>query len=257
MAAASRAFSGGTVIATALVAASLAGFAGHAHAAPALFKRLFAFGRSGDGQIAAPATARFLSDDGGTFILDRSQKKPLLKFNDSSEVWALSPSRGPRGDIIYANDLGEPFLRATKLGGMTVFTDSHPEGSAVSLMGPCNRLILPPLGPAKLWRWLYADSVQTTRAAQHLVGFYAPDADASSDGLIADAASIALDAVVSLSARAGGRALLARLNKVAIIPGAKPGVAVQRGVLAITIVPTEGFAGRPSSEWVLRALEGR
>ncbi len=169
MVSAPRAFSGGSVIATALVAASLVGFAGHVGAAPALLKRLLAIGRSGDGQIAAPATARFLSDDGGTFILDRSQKRPLLKFSDSPEVWALSPSRGPRGDVIYANDLGEPLLRATKLGGMTVFTDSHPEGSAASLMGPCNRLVLPPLGPAKLYRWLYSESVQTTRAAQHLV----------------------------------------------------------------------------------------
>jgi len=257
MAAASRAFSGGTIIATALVAASLAGYASPAHAAPALFKRLFAFGRSGDGQIAAPATARFLSDDGGTFILDRSQKKPLLKFNDSSEVWALSPSRGPRGDIIYANDLGEPFLRATKLGGMTVFTSRRPDGAPVALLGPCGPLRLSPLGPVALYQRLVQASVRSSRAAQHLIGYEAEGADINSDGLIADAAGVTMEAMIALAARPGGRALLSRVGKVSFVSGPEPAVSVNAGMVAVIIVPSRGIAGRPSSERVLRALGAR
>jgi Domain of unknown function (DUF4908) len=257
MVSATRAFSGGTVIATALVGVALAGLANPAGATPAWVKKALSFGRSGEGQTAAPPTARYQSDEGGTFILDRSGRWPLLKFDDSPEVWALTSSRGPRGDIIYFNDLGEPFLRATKLGGMTVFTASSPEGSAVSLVGPCNPPRLMPLGLVKLYQRLYFYSVRSSRAAQHLVAFDAPDADIKSDGLIADAAGLAVEATVALSARGGGKALLARVTKVAFMPGARVGVSVRGGVVSITIVPGEGFAGRPSSERILRGLEAR
>jgi len=254
--AASRAFSGGT-IAAALVAASLAGFAGPAGATPAWVKKALNFGRSGDGQIATPPTARYLSDEGRTFILDRSGRRPLFKFDDSPEVWVLSPSRGPRGDIIYTNDLGEPFLRATKLGGMTVFTAASPEGSAVSLVGPCNPLRLTPLGPVKLYQRLYFASVRSSRAAQHQVAFEAPDVDVNSDGLIAEAAGLALDAMVSLAARPRGRAVLARINRIIFVPGPKPGIGFHAGVVTITITPPDGIAGRPSSERILRVMEAR
>jgi hypothetical protein len=256
MVSAPRAFSGRTVIAAALVAAILAGFVGPAaDATPGWVKKALTLGRSGDSRIAAPATARYVSDDGRSFVLDRSGKRPLFKFDDSAEVWVLSPSRGPRGDIIYSNDLGEPFLRATKLGGMTVFTVSSPEGSAVSLVGPCGPLRLSPLGPVKLYQRLYFASVRSSRAAQHLVGFYAPDADINSDGLIAEAAGLAVEALVTLSARPGGRALLARIDKVAFVAGAKPGINFHGNVVTVTIVPAEAMAGRPSSQWILRVLE--
>ena len=62
------------------------------------------------------------------------------------EVWALSRSRGPRGDIIYKNDISEPMLRATKLGGMTVFTPKHPDGAAAALVGSAMPVKLTPAG---------------------------------------------------------------------------------------------------------------
>ncbi len=254
MVSASRAFGGGRVVAAALVAASVGGFAGSAGAAPEWVRKALTLGRSGDRHIAAPPTARYLSDEGGAFILDRSGRQPLLKFDDSPEVWVLSPSRGPRGDMIYVNDMGEPFLRATNLGGMTVFTPSRPQGSAVALVGPSGPLHLSPLGPVALYQRLYQASVRSSRAAQHLVGFDAPDADVNSDGLIADAAGLAVEAMVTLSGRAGGKAFLARVAKVAIAPAAKPGARVRAGVLTIDIVPALGIAGRPSSERIVRAL---
>ncbi|MGI8840508.1 MAG: DUF4908 domain-containing protein [Caulobacteraceae bacterium] len=258
MVSAHRAFGGRRAIAAALVAAAaLGGFAGGAGAAPAWVQKALALGRSGDRQIAAPTTARYLSDEGGQFVLDRSGRQPLLKFDDSPEVWALSAARGPRGDIIYFNDLGEPFLRATKLSGMTVFTARRPEGSAVALVGATGPLRLAPLGPVALYQRLYQASVHATRAAQHLVGFDAPDADAGSDGLIADAAALAVDAMVALAARPGGRARLAHIGKVALTPGPAPAVKLRAGVMTIVVVPPLGLAGRPSSERILRALGGK
>ena len=47
------------------------------------------------------AVARYRSEDGTGFIVDRSTARPLLRFDDSPEIWALSAARGPRGDMIY------------------------------------------------------------------------------------------------------------------------------------------------------------
>ncbi|HEV2363176.1 MAG TPA: DUF4908 domain-containing protein [Caulobacteraceae bacterium] len=202
----------------------------------------------------AGAVARYRTDDGAVFILDRSSRQPLLKFEDSSEVWVLWPERGPRGDIIYRNDAGQPVLRATRLGGMTVFTDRRPGGAAASFDGGATPLRLTPLGPVALYQRLFQASVRCTRAAGRLIGFDAPDASPASDPLIADAALTAAAALANLSARPGGKARLASISKVAFLEGARTGVSYKSGVVTITVAPSWGVAGRPSSEKILQAL---
>ena len=254
MASVFRAFNGGTVIATALVAAALLGFAAPAAATPAWVKRAL----GGDGRRASPPpVARYLIDDGGVFTLDHSTRLTLLKFDDSPEVWVLFPSRGPRGDMIYKNDIDEPLVRATKLGGVTVFTSRRPEGSAASLVGSTSPLRLQPLGPVGLFNRLYQASVRASRAAQHSIGFEAPEADVTSDGLIADAAAVASAAMVSLSGKNGGKSLIARLGRIIFSQGAKPTANLRGGILIITVVPSQGLAGRPSSGRILQAMGAR
>ena len=43
------------------------------------------------GRNTSPPVARYVSQEGDVFVLDRSQNRPLLKFQDSPEVWALKP----------------------------------------------------------------------------------------------------------------------------------------------------------------------
>jgi hypothetical protein len=73
--------------------------------------------------------------------------RPDAEVRGQPEVWVLLPSPAPRGDVIYKNDLGEPMLRATRLGGFTLFTDDRPNGEAVSLAGGGAPLRLPPMSP--------------------------------------------------------------------------------------------------------------
>src|SRR5438045_3198276 len=47
--------------------------------------------------VATPPVARYVTEDGDVFTLDRTQPKPLLKFENSFEVWALQPQPAPRG----------------------------------------------------------------------------------------------------------------------------------------------------------------
>ena len=227
-----------------------------AHAAPSWLKR--AFSPHGVGENArAKSVARYRIERGGAFVLDETAPWPLLKFEDSPEVWVLSAARGPRGDMIYRSDLGRPILRTTRFGGVTVFTPDRPDGSAAASIGIGAPLRLVSVGPAGLYRILLQSSARATRAARHLVGFEAPDADPTSDGLIADAAMVASEAVVALSSESQGRALLTRLARVEILRGERPSASLRGGVVDITVTPALGVAGRPSSQRILFAIGAR
>ena len=93
-----------------------------------------------------------------------------MKFDDSPEIWALRPHPAPRGDVIYKNDLGEPMLRATRLGGLTLFTADRPGGSPAALTGAGGALRLAPLSPQALLEKLAQASARATRAARRLQG---------------------------------------------------------------------------------------
>ncbi len=239
----------GAFIATMLIAA------GGAHAAaPGWLKRAFTLHSSGRSE---KTVARYRMDEGGNFILDQSAPRPLLKFDDSPEVWVLTASRGPRGDMIYTSDLGRPLLRTTRMGGVTVFTPERPGGSAAAAVGSGAPLRLMSVGPGGLYRVLLQASLRASHAARHLVGFEAPDADPTSDGLMADAATVASEAVVTLSTDSDGRSILNRVARVEILRGGRPSASLHGGVVAITVTPALGVAGRPSSQRIRFAIGAR
>jgi hypothetical protein len=205
-----------------------------------------------------PVIARYETDEGGEFVLDRSTPLPLLKFEESPEIWVLQPAAGPRGDIIYRNDLGEPMLRATKLGGMTVFTSKRPDGSAAALEGASSPLRITPLSPAALLIRFYQASIRASRVAQRQVGFETrEDAEPATAAVVADAALVASEALVGIAARPDGKRLLSRIDDVMIAQGAKPAAALLNRVLTVTIVPAKGYAGRPSSRTIQYAAGAR
>jgi hypothetical protein len=206
------------------------------------------------GRGKAPAVARYEVDSGGGFVLDRSGAHPLIRFDDNPEVWSLSVSRGPRGDLIYWNDLEQPLLRITKFGGVTVYTARRPEGSAASMDGPASPIRLRSVGVVGLARALFEASSRSTHAAQHLVAYDAPNANPGNDGLIADAALVTSEAMAGLASRPGGRALINRISRVSLRSGHEPGVLVRGGSLVISIAPSQGLAGRPSSLRIQQAL---
>lgn len=205
------------------------------------------------GEIAHPPLACFVSEDGRVFTLDRTQPVPTLKFEDSPEVWALLPNPAPRGDVIYKNDLGEPMLRATRLGGFTLFSDKRPSGEAVSRAAGCGPLRLLFLSPQALGERMLQASVRSGRAARRPVVFEA-EATPHSAALIADSAVLVTLAFLRLSTRDGGRAILSKVGKVQFAEGRKSSASFSNGVLRIVVAPSQGLAGRPSSEKVAKVL---
>lgn len=206
---------------------------------------------------SAPPVARYNADSGRPFVLDREAKTALLRFDDSSEIWALTASPGPRGDLIFKNDVGEPMLRMSRLGGVTLFTDLHPMGAAAYVVGQAGALHpQAPLGPNALYTALVEASRRASRAAQHLIQFDAPDTSPASEQIFADAFSVASDAIVRLGAAGGrGRAVIQRLVEVSFIPGHAPAVMAGATRVEIVVAADLGVAGRPSSERIATALD--
>ena len=221
-----------------------------------LRESLFGARPSAADQRTTLPVARYVSQEGDVFVLDRSQPRALLKFDDSPEVWVLRPQPAPRGDIIYMNDLGEPLLRATRLGGLTLFTPDRPAGTAVALAGGGSAIRLAQLGPQQLLERLAQASARATRAAHHLIPFEA-DASPGSSAITADAAMIAAEAVIRMARRTDAKTLLAKIGKIRLVEGRRSQAVLQKGIIQITVAPADGLAGRPSSDRVMAAAVGR
>lgn len=201
--------------------------------------------------FAAPPVARYTSEEGEGFILDRSQGRPLLKFDGSPEVWVLQSNPAPRGDVIYKNDLGEPVLRATRLGGVTVFTETRPAGSAAALAGNGAPLRLAPIGPLALGERIYRESTRASRAARRQIAFIADNVTPRSSALLADTVVVVAEAVIRISRRPDNKRVQARFSKVVFVEGKAPAATLDRGVIQVTFAPDQGLAGRPSSERIV------
>ena len=237
--------------------------AGSSHEPSSLRDALFG-SRSGAPSPMGPPTGRYEVDSGPGFVFDRAAADlALVRFEGSPEIWALTPAPGPRGDVIFRNDVGEAILRATRIGGLTLFTPDRPEGAAAAAAGAAPPLRPPAsIGPQALIQALAQASARASRVAQHLVVFEAPDVKAETDWVFADAAWVASEAFVRAAQSptrvgVGVAGRVGRFLKVNLASGRAPDVAVRGPVLRITVNPDRGAAGRPSSERILLVIAGR
>ncbi len=211
--------------------------------------------RSQDAHIHehSPPVARYVAEPGMRFILDRSGKATLFRFEHSPEIWALRPAPAPGGDIIYKNDLSQQVLRISRLGGVTLFTSQQPMGVPAILEGEGTPYRAPVLPPGVLFQILVHDSVRISRAAQRLIPFNAESAPGA-EYLIADAAGVATEALVQMATFAQGKALLDRVRRVQLRVGRRAEARFHEGEVEIIVAPKQGLAGRPSSGWIAKAM---
>ncbi|UDF02760.1 DUF4908 domain-containing protein [Asticcacaulis sp. AND118] len=205
---------------------------------------------------APPPVARFTTDRGESFVLDRSRRNPLIQFDGDSEVWALTPTPGPMGDIIFKNDMGEPVLKATRWGGMILFSKDRPTGDPVAVAGRAEAFEPGHMSPSQLFQHLVRTSKRASAALTRLVRFEADVQTPGADYLFADAATVTADAMVEMSATTKGRRLLAPVQEVKLIEGRPPGVWVEGDTLMLRLDLSKGWGGRPSSKRVTKVLTG-
>jgi hypothetical protein len=208
-------------------------------------------------RAAAPAVSRYEVGN-GSFVLDTAAgKQAYLKFEDSPEIWALRPTAGPRGDIIYKNDMGEPVVRATRLGGVTIFTPGEPDGMPAAFIGQgVAPRMMRDMEPEALFNIFVQASARVSRMAQHLVVFEgAQDITPASAPVYADAAILTSQAFTRVGNRGKeGRMLVARFVKVEFNAGKDAAASAKGQVVRITVCPDQGVAGRPSSERIASVI---
>lgn len=219
------------------------------------------FGGPSDGRARPmPPVARFVPEDGDAFVLDRSiGRQVFLRFENSPEIWALTPIPAPRGDVIYKDDMGETVLRATKLGGVTLFTPERPGGVAAAMAGQGAALRPPVIASATQ---LLQTFLQATERAQkaarvgHPITFDLETVPLSVGSLFADAAAVTAEAFVEMASRGErARRSLGRFTSVRFSLGPEPMVSIYGETLNITVAPDRGLAGRPSSRRIEAALK--
>lgn len=240
-------------------AATVMSLSGQATAAESSNLRDFLFGRP-DLEAAVPTVARYEGEGGRAFTFDRVDRgQALLKFDNDPEIWALTPTSGPRGDIIYKNDMGEPVLRATRLGGLTVFTTGRPEGAAAAFVGRATPPRPPAvLGPEALTQLALQASARASRAAQRLVEFAAPEVTPVTEAIYADAFTITAEAFVRVSQRGPvAEKMVTRFSLVRFLTGRGPSATTTGQTVQITLAPQMGIAGRPSSELIAAVISRR
>ena len=208
-------------------------------------------------RTAAPPVARYVAGDEREFVLDRSGPSALLKFEGDEEVWALRPSPGPRGDIIWRDDTGRPVVRATRLGGLTVFTPERPGGLPAALAGEASRIRPATISAVQLLRHLARQSVRASRALGRRVVFDVPDVSPGQEMVYADAAAVAAESLEEAARRDATRSAVRNVRRVELTPGPRPAVGVAGDTLKIVVTPSSGHAGRPSSRRILRAVAAR
>lgn len=203
---------------------------------------------------SAPPVARFTSDRGASFVFDRSQRNPLIQFDGESEVWALTPTPGPMGDVIFKNDMGEPVLKATRWGGMILFSKDRPTGDPVALSGQAEAFQPGHMSPSQLFQHLVRTSKRVSGTLKRLIPFEADIETPGADYLFADAANVTADAIVELSSTQDGRRILAPVQEVRLIEGRPPGAQIDGDKLVVKLDLNRGWGGRPSSKRVVKTL---
>ena len=206
---------------------------------------------------SAPPVAKYVAGDEREFVLDRSGPSALLKFEGDDEVWALRPSPGPRGDVIYRDDTGRPVVRATRLGGLTVFTNDRPGGLPAALAGQASRIRPAAMSAVQLVRHLARQSVRASRALGRRIDFDALDVGPGEEVVYASAASVTADALAQAAQQQRARRTLDRVRRVELATGRRADADVAGDTVRITVAPELGLAGRPSSRRILTEVGGR
>jgi len=209
-----------------------------------------------------PIVAHFVSARGEGFVLDESQAgAPLLRFDGDDEVFQLTAKPGANGDVTYRNDAGEPVLKATRLGGMILFSGAHAEvGDPAAVTGQATAFIPDQLNLTELTLHMTRSSVRVTHACNHLFIFNA-DAAADEKGgdselpLFAESVSVATDALMQVASQADTRHSLDKLHEVHLIEGRPPSAHIDNGVLIIKLDPSRGaWGGHPSSKRIMNVV---
>ena len=183
----------------------------------------------------------------------------LLRGGGSPEVFVLTPESAPMGSRVLRYDSGETALQVSGWGGVTIYTDSHPEGLPAVRTGTAPAFSVSAVSQEDVRAAAddLADSIAQTRRMSLA---FSVDWSGLPDTSFARAR--ALDAMENIARGIErlGRSLHSRqtlshrISEVLIARGGTPAVKLSGRILLITFNPDTGYEGRASSRAIASAL---
>ena len=211
-----------------------------------------------------PVVAHFVSARGEGFVLDETQAgAPLMRYDGDDEVFQLSAKSGANGDVTFRNDVGQPVLKATRLGGMILFSGAHTDvGDPAAVTGQAKAFAPDRLTLTELWLQMAKSQLRVSHACDHRIDINA-DKDNVDEGipdetiinLFSESVSVTTDALLQVASQPNTRHSLDKLHEVHLIEGRPPGAHIDNGVLIIKLDPSRGtWGGHPSSKRIMNVV---
>jgi hypothetical protein len=210
-------------------------------------------------RIAYVQPGAYLAGDSVAFELAQYGSIYLLRFRGAPEVFVLYADHGPLGGRVLKYDSGETALHVAGWGGMTLYTDSAPQGLPAMRTGDS----LPPAPPAISTQDMQnAANDETERLAyvrrlnvQFTADWNALGENPALRGFAFDAMENAARGIERFTGGGAQREAFARhISAVMVAPGSKPTLGLSGRTLVVTFNAGQGFAGRASSRAIARAL---
>ncbi len=210
----------------------------------------------------------FLFEDMGaqariSFLCTASDPRLECSFEPrgtAAEIHALTPTRGPRGDVIFKNARGEALLRIASYGGATVYWPGESEGKAASKSyGEEKSLHLSYIDPQTAHR----RARTATAAISAITGapiIFEIDDPATDEvigaAVLADAIVVAAKGIAAVSGDpTGAQVVSGRIEVVHFVPDGTAQLILNQKVLEVRYNPSLDVQGRPSSAEIVLFLE--
>ena len=210
-------------------------------------------------RIADVQSGSYVAGDSVKFTLIAQDSDFLLRFDNDPEVFVLYPVRASFGGRVLKYDSGSTAMQVSGWGGITLYTDSAPNGLPAVRSGDA-----PPIAPQQVSVHLMqsaasdeADGLVYTR--QISLNFSADWSGLAADANVRTWAFDAMENTVRglsrLAANKTARAAIAsRIATVDIAQGSRPMLALNGKKLTVTFNASRGYEGRASSRAIARAL---
>jgi hypothetical protein len=209
----------------------------------------------GDLDAAQPPFVTYETEAGQRrFSIDRSQPGVVLfQLTGEDEVWALRSRFGVRDDEFLRNDVGEIVLRITALGGATLYLDGDTVGIPASVASR-GRPLLRPAPSGRTLQQVVENAVPELERFAPRRSLRVEAAGGLPPPLVEDGLRIAAIALSRLP-RGWFGVRPRRLRRLRAVAARAAYARFSDGYLELGLQSGVGYAGRPSSLAIRRALE--
>jgi hypothetical protein len=231
-----------------------------------LFGAVLLFASATQAQAAMlDRTPRFSDINSGTyqagdrrFSLDRYQNAFLMRFAGQPEIFVLYANYGAMGSRVLQYDSGAIAVQVAGWGGMTIYTDDHPEGLPTSRVGDSTAPVLPAISLQQIQSTADDESNHLAYVRGLKIAFSADQnavVDSNVRSLAFDTMENAARGIDRFTANPAAKGVFGqRVAAVRIVVSDKPYIKIDNRVLIVTFNPRTGYFGRASSNAISFAL---